>query len=81
MQTTRLEQFLKTWKIKPAHLARETGYCRQHVLRIRKGRMKPSQKCIEAIAAACRKMSGQNVGVTDLYGGPTAKSARGGHTE
>jgi len=64
---TRLERFLKSRKIKPAHLARESGYSRQHLLRIRMGRMDPTRKCIAAIATACRKLSSENVRVTDLF--------------
>jgi hypothetical protein len=31
------------------------------------GRMEPTRKCIAAIAAACRKLSGETVRVTDLF--------------
>ena len=54
---TRLEQYLKTRGIKPAHLARESGYSRQHLLRIRMGRMEPTRRCIAAIIAAVRLRS------------------------
>ena len=64
---TRLESFLKSRGIKPAHLARESGYSRQHLLRIRLGRMEPTRRCIAAIAAACRRLSGENVRVTELF--------------
>ena len=56
MPTTRLESFLKSRGIKPAHLARESGYSRQHLLRIRMGRMEPTRRCIAAIASACRRL-------------------------
>jgi hypothetical protein len=65
--TTRLEAFLKQTAIKPAHLARESGYSRQHLLRIRMGRMEPTRRCIAAIAAACRRLSGQPVRASDLF--------------
>lgn len=64
---TRLEKFLKSRGIKPAHLARESGYSRQHLLRIRMGRMDPTRRCIAAIAAACRRLSGEAVRATDLF--------------
>ncbi len=64
---TRLETFLKSRGIKPAHLARESGYSRQHLLRIRMGRMEPTRRCIAAIAAACRRLSGENVRASDLF--------------
>ena len=64
---TRLEQFLKSRRIKPAHLARESGYSRQHLLRIRMGRMEPTRRCIHAIVAACRRLSNEQVRATDLF--------------
>lgn len=64
---TRLESFLKSRGIKPAHLARESGYSRQHLLRIRLGRMEPTRRCIAAIAAACRRLSGEQVRAADLF--------------
>ena len=64
---TRLEKFLKSRGIKPAHLARESGYSRQHLLRIRMGRMEPTRRCIAAIAAACRRLSGESVRASELF--------------
>jgi len=64
---TRLESFLRSRGIKPAHLARESGYSRQHLLRIRLGRMEPTRRCIAAISAACRRLSGENVRAADLF--------------
>ena len=67
MTTTRLEKFLKSRGIKPAHLARESGYSRQHLLRIRMGRMEPTRRCIAAIVTACRRLSRETVRATDLF--------------
>ena len=64
---TRLEAFIKTHGIKPAQLARECGYSRQHILRIRMGRMEPTRPCIAAIASACRRLAGQSVRASDLF--------------
>ncbi len=64
---THLEIYLKSRGIKPAHLARESGYSRQHLLRIRMGRMEPTRRCIAAIVSACRKLSGQKVKASDLF--------------
>jgi predicted transcriptional regulator len=64
---TRLEQYIKSRGIKPAHLARESGYSRQHLLRIRMGRMDPTRRCIAAIVAACRRLSRETVKATDLF--------------
>ena len=65
--TTRLESFLKSRGVKPAHLARESGYSRQHLLRIRMGRMEPTRRCIAAIVAACRRLSHEQVRANDLF--------------
>ncbi|HKO56527.1 MAG TPA: helix-turn-helix transcriptional regulator [Thermoanaerobaculia bacterium] len=64
---TRLETWLKSRGIKPAHLARESGYSRQHLLRIRMGRMEPTRRCIAAIVAATRRLSREPVRATDLF--------------
>lgn len=66
-RTTRLEAFLKGARIRPAHLARECGYSRQHLLRLRLGRMEPTRRCIAAIVAACRRITGRRVRATDLF--------------
>lgn len=65
--TTRLETYLKSRGIKPAHLARESGYSRQHLLRIRTGRMEPTRRCIAAIVSACRRLSHETVRAADLF--------------
>jgi DNA-binding Xre family transcriptional regulator len=67
MAITRLEAFLKSRDIKPAHLARESGYSRQHLLRLRMGRMEPTRRCIAAVAAACRRLSGEPVRAAELF--------------
>ena len=67
MDTTRLETFLRSRYIKPAHLARESGYSRQHLLRIRKGRMEPTRRCIAAIVGAARKLAQEPVRANDLF--------------
>jgi len=64
---TKLEPFLKSHRIKPAHLARESGYSRQHLLRIRMGRMEPTRRCIAAIVSACRRLSRQQVHAAELF--------------
>lgn len=64
---TKLEVFLKSRGIKPAHLARESGYSRQHLLRIRLGRMEPTRRCMVEVAAACARLSRERVTVTDVF--------------
>lgn len=67
MMPTRLEKYLKSRGIKPAHLARESGYSRQHLLRIRMGRMDPTRRCIAAIVQACRRLSREPVRAAELF--------------
>lgn len=64
---TKLEHFLRSRGIKPAHLARESGYSRQHLLRIRLGRMKPACGCVILIVAACRRLCREPVRASDLF--------------
>jgi hypothetical protein len=64
---TRLERFLKSRGIKPAHLARESGYSRQHLLRIRLGRMTPRRRCVADIVRACRRLAREPVRASDLF--------------
>jgi predicted transcriptional regulator len=64
---TKLEAFIKAKGIKPARLAHESEYSRQHLLRIRTGRMEPTRKCIKAIVAACRRLARDPVKAADLF--------------
>lgn len=64
---TRLERYLRRHGIKPAHLARESGYSRQHLLRIRLGKMEPTRRCIVAIVMACRRLTREHVTAADLF--------------
>jgi hypothetical protein len=64
---TKLEAFLRSRGIKPAHLARESGYSRQHLLRIRLGQMEPTRRCMVEVAAACARLSRERVTVTDVF--------------
>jgi hypothetical protein len=64
---TKLEAFIKAKGIKPAHLALHSEYSRQHLLRIRMGRMEPTRKCIKAIVSACRRLGREPVKASDLF--------------
>ncbi len=64
---TKLEAYLKEKGIKPAHLAVRSEYSRQHLLRVRMGRMEPSRKCIKAIVSACRALARENVTAAELF--------------
>jgi hypothetical protein len=63
----KLEAFLRSRGIKPAHLARESGYSRQHLLRIRLGCMEPTRRCIADIVSACRRLAREPVRPSDLF--------------
>ena len=64
---TRLESFLRSRGVKPTHLARESGFSRQHLLRVRMGQMEPTRRCIAAIVAACRRLARERVRADDLF--------------
>ena len=64
---TKLEAFLKAKGIKPAHLAVHSEYSRQHLLRVRMGKMEPTRKCIAAIVKACRRLAMEQVKASDLF--------------
>jgi len=64
---TKLEKYLKARGIKPAHLTRACGYSRQHLLRVRMGRMEPTRLCIKAITEACQVLAHERVTAVDLF--------------
>lgn len=64
---TRLERFLKAHQIKPAHLAEASGYSRQHLLRVRLGKMEPTRRCIVAVVIAASKLSKSTVRPEELF--------------
>jgi len=66
-RSTCLELFIRSHRIKPAHLAREAGYSRQHLLRIRLGRMLPTLACIASIVLAARRLTGEHVRPEQLF--------------
>lgn len=66
-RTTPLEQFMNRRGLKPAHVARESGYSRQHLLRIRMGRMEPTRRCMAAIIAAVRRLTHEPIMAGELF--------------
>lgn len=64
---TKLELFLKSRSIKPAHLARESGYSRMYLLRVRLGRLQPTRECVVHITRACRRLARESVLPRDLF--------------
>jgi hypothetical protein len=66
---TPLETFLRARGIRPAMLARESGYSRAHLLRLRLGQVIPSFRCKIAIVASLRRLSRERVQVRDVFPG------------
>jgi hypothetical protein len=66
-ETTRFGAFLKSHGIKPALLARESQYSRQHLFRLRFGTMKPSEPCIAALVAALSRLLHEPVRAEQLF--------------
>jgi DNA-binding phage protein len=64
---TRLEAFISSRKIKPALLAKESGYSRQQLYRVRIGSSQPTAQRMARIVAACRRISHENVCAEDLF--------------
>jgi predicted transcriptional regulator len=64
---TKLEASIRSKGLKPSHVAKRAGYSRQHLLRLRQGKMEATRKCIAAITAACRSLSGRKVKAADLF--------------
>ncbi len=63
----RLERFLRSRGIRPAHLARESGYSRQFLLHVRRGRITPSSRCIAHVVSACQRLARESVHPSDLF--------------
>jgi DNA-binding XRE family transcriptional regulator len=64
---TKLERFLRQYHVKPAALARLTGYARQHLVKIRYGRVTPRRRTKLNIALACAELTRKDVTVEELF--------------
>jgi DNA-binding Xre family transcriptional regulator len=65
---TKLERFLVEHGIKPAELARAAGCRREHLVRLRMGRIKsPRGVTRQVIVAACRRLSHTEVTEEELF--------------
>lgn len=64
---TPLERFIRSHGIKTAHLARESGFSRQHLLRLRFGRILPSLTCIAALTIALGRLTREQVRPAELF--------------
>ena len=72
---TLLESYLRSRGVRPAHLARECGYERAHLLRIRMGRIEPTAVCAVGIVHALRRLVGEPVVLFDLFPRAIAEAA------
>ena len=72
---TLLESYLRSRGVRPAHLARECGYERAHLLRIRMGRVEPTPACAVGIVYALRRLVREPVVLTDVFGRMIAEAA------
>lgn len=64
---TQLESFIRARGVKPAHLAKESGYSRQHLMRLRMGTMEPTRRCIAALVAGLRRITREDVQPHDIF--------------
>ena len=72
---TLLESYLRSRGVRPAHLARECGYERAHLLRIRMGRIEPTPACVVAIVYVLQRLVGEPVVLTDVFPQAIAEAA------
>ena len=64
---TLLESYLRSRGIRAAHLARECGYERAYLLRIRMGRIEPTPACVVGIVYALRRLAREEVVLADVF--------------
>jgi hypothetical protein len=64
---TRFSRFMKANKVKPSRLARESGYSRQHILRVRTGVMDPTRHTMATITDAVSRVLGRPIYVVELF--------------
>ncbi len=72
---TLLESYLRSRGVRPAHLARECGYERAHLLRIRMGRVQPTPACAVRIVYALRRLVHEPVVLSDVFDRTIAEAA------
>jgi tetratricopeptide (TPR) repeat protein len=64
---TRLELFLRKKDLAPLVVAEAAVYSRQHVLRVRLGKMMPTRRFVVDMTSACEKLSGEVVATGRLF--------------
>ncbi len=67
MLITRFELFLRRTGMKPVEVARQAGYSRQHVLRVRMGEAEPTRRFIQSVTAVCAELAHQTVAAGALF--------------
>lgn len=67
-QTTPLDSYLRSHGIKVIVLARESGYSRQLLLRLRTGKVQPTLSCMIHIVAALQRITGDRVRAREVFG-------------
>jgi hypothetical protein len=69
------ESYLRSRGVRPAHLARECGYGRAHLLRIPTGRVEPTPACAVGIVYALRPLVHKPVVLTNVFAKRLAEAA------
>jgi DNA-binding phage protein len=64
---TRLEWFIRTRGLKPAHVAEEATISRQQLLRLRKGTAQPRSETMASVRRACSRLLHKRVSIHDLF--------------
>jgi hypothetical protein len=64
---TRLEAFMRANDIRPVELARVSDVSRQHLTRIRYGRMEPTRRVMTLIRFACSIILRRKVVIDELF--------------
>jgi len=72
---TLLESYLRSRGVRPSHLARECGYSRSHLLRIRMGQIEPTPACAVRIVYALRRLAREEVVLADVFASAIAEAA------
>jgi hypothetical protein len=72
---TLLESYLRSRGVRPVHLARECGYERVHLLRIRMGLIEPTPACAVGIVYAVRRLVRESVALADVFPRAIAEAA------
>ena len=64
---TKLERFLRSNRVPPMALVRESGVSRRYLFYLRLGKSQPSLSYAKAVARACSALTGESVDPEDLF--------------